>query len=506
MAKSQTLLARLLNTPDLPAIVPHLHPDVLHRVIQTCGLEDCAELVVHATPAQLARVFDLDLWRSRAPGRDERFAAERFGVWLTVLADAGPEVAADKLARLDLDLVAGGFAQHIAAFDRAAVAPYTTLDGEQMPGRASKCGHTAEIGGYLIEARRMSAWDEIVEVLASLATERPAYFHRLMRACVRLSDGAREEDASHTLLQDAEQHMFDLASERDGRREEQGYVTPAQAQAFLRSALDLKLDGDPPGPSALARAYFRAFDSMPPESPPSETPEARDAPVETVLEVLRDAGVLAPPPRALFAPADSVRSRFMWIETYVASHPESPEDLAYLANVILAGCSVQGRPFTQREAGDAVVATCNLGLENWPSHWPDRDVVTAFQVGWTILRRDVCICSATRLIAILAGLVLADRNTRLSVDWLRRDLIRHVAEGEPWRARAALDVILELDAASWASLLGLIDVYPVLHAALSAGRRGARTIDPGDVMFISQNSDIVVVQGFLAELPSILAG
>ena len=506
MAKSQTLLARLLNTADLPAIVPHLHPDVLHRVIQTCGLEDCAELVVHATPAQLARVFDLDLWRARAPGRDERFDAERFGVWLTVLADTGPEVAADKLARLDLDLVAGGFAQHIAAFDRAAVAPYTTLDGDQMPGRAPASGLASEIGGYLIEARRMSAWDAIVEVLGSLATERPAYFHQLMRACVRLSDAAREEDASHTLLQDAEQHMFDLAGERDERREGQGYATPAQAQAFLRSAGDLQLDGDPPGPSPLVRAYLRAFDPMPPESHPSETREAHGAPVETVLEVLRDAGVLAPPPRALLAPGDPAQSRFPWIETHVASHPESAEDLAYLANVILAGCSVQGRPFTEREAGDAIVATCNLGLENWPSHWLDRDVVTAFQVGWTVLRRDVCVYTANMLVAVLAGLVLADRDTRLSIDRLRRDLIRHVAEGEAWRARPALDVILTLDASAWASLLGLIDEYPVLHAALDAGKRGARTIDPADVTFISQNSDIAAVHGFVAELASILTG
>ena len=38
MAKSQSLLVRLLNTPDFPTIVPRLQPDVLHRVIQTCGV------------------------------------------------------------------------------------------------------------------------------------------------------------------------------------------------------------------------------------------------------------------------------------------------------------------------------------------------------------------------------------------------------------------------------------------------------------------------------------
>ena len=46
MAKSRSLLNRLLSTPDLANAVPRLQPDVLHRVIQTCGLEDCALTVV----------------------------------------------------------------------------------------------------------------------------------------------------------------------------------------------------------------------------------------------------------------------------------------------------------------------------------------------------------------------------------------------------------------------------------------------------------------------------
>src|SRR5262245_944710 len=162
MAKSQTLLARLLNTPDLPAIVPRLPPEVLHRVIEACGLEDCAEFVALATPVQLARVFDLDLWRARTPGSDERFDADRFGVWLAVLLDAGPEVAAEKLAGLDIDLVVAGFAQHIAVFYMVAGASYTTLDGELMPGPMAGRSRAAEIGGYAIETRRTTAWDAIL--------------------------------------------------------------------------------------------------------------------------------------------------------------------------------------------------------------------------------------------------------------------------------------------------------------------------------------------------------
>src|SRR5262252_2551036 len=95
------LLARILDTPNLARAVPQLQPELLHRLIDQCGLEDCAELVALATPAQLSAVFDLDLWSSRQPGEEERFDADRFGVWLEVLLESGAPFAAGKLAAID---------------------------------------------------------------------------------------------------------------------------------------------------------------------------------------------------------------------------------------------------------------------------------------------------------------------------------------------------------------------------------------------------------------------
>src|SRR4051794_15428186 len=78
------LLDRILDIPHLAQVVPRLQPDLLHLVIQRCGLEDCAELVALTTPDQLARLFELDLWRAARPGLDEQFDADRFGVWIEV--------------------------------------------------------------------------------------------------------------------------------------------------------------------------------------------------------------------------------------------------------------------------------------------------------------------------------------------------------------------------------------------------------------------------------------
>jgi hypothetical protein len=84
-------------------------------------------------------------------------------------------------------------------------------------------------------------------------------------------------------------------------------------------------------------------------------------------------------------------------------------------------------------------------------------------------------------------------------------LIRAIREGEPWRVRNDLDVIITLDTLSWAALLGLIDECPVLHAALGASRRSVLRVDPKEFSFISENVDIARVRGFLGELPSNLA-
>src|SRR5262245_42867919 len=97
----RTALVRILGTANLEHVVPHLQPEVLHRAIQTCGLEDSGELVMLATPEQLTRVFDLDLWRSAAPGLDEQFDGDRFGVWLEVMAEFGADAAAQKLAEMN---------------------------------------------------------------------------------------------------------------------------------------------------------------------------------------------------------------------------------------------------------------------------------------------------------------------------------------------------------------------------------------------------------------------
>jgi hypothetical protein len=534
------LLDRILETPHLAHVVPRLPPELLHRVIQTCGLEDCGELVALATPGQLAAVFDLDLWRPAQPGLDEQFDADRFGLWLEVMMESGAAVAAQKLAETDVDLAIAGFAQHMLVFDPAAVSPSASMDGEEMsavgtPNDALSC----DVGGYLVVARRSDAWDATVAVLTSLEAEHHDNFHRVMRGCRNLSNSKPEIDGLDDLLPVEEQAMFDVAFDRVGRREKQGYVTPAQARAFLQMARQLQLGQQTtPLRNPVADAYFRVIEwtDLPGGSDASPAPaDCADA-IAAIVDVLTEAGVLPQPPRALLAGPHGDAPRLSRIQAQMqfardrdyAAYSMRTEEFAYLANTIVAGCSIQGRPFTVREASDAAAAVCNLGLENWPTHWlvkkagaissavdggttlpedflVNHDLIGVFQVGWTVLHSDVAMYAAAQLIQVLTDLRNDDRQIQAELDALRIDMGRHWRDGAPWRAREALEAIMLLDMPAWATLLGLIDECPVIPAAIGASRDSrTRAVSASAFEFISESGQIASVHQFMASLAKTL--
>jgi len=525
------LLDRLLDTANLADAVPRLQPELLHRVIERCGLEDCGEIVALATPEQLARVFDLDLWRAAQPGLDERFDAERFGVWLAVLVEVGAAEAAQKLAGMDADLVVNGLVQHARVFDYAAIAPYTTTDGHEMPASdALEDRLTFDVGGYTLAAKRSEAWDAIVAVLTSLESDHPTFFDRVMRRCVELSDSGAEIDGLDDLLADDDQAMFDLEIDRERRREQTGFATPAQARAFLqmarepRGAADAAVRGDP-----IARAYFRAVDeAVVPIAPTGAReltagadPGGGDASEEaaaSVVEVLREEGLLGQPPRALLGGGYSdapprlghIQAQLQHLlERDSAAYERRTGELVFLANTLLAGCSIQTRAFTLQEASDAAVAACNLGLENWPAPVADdflaaHDLIAVFQTGWTMLHRDVCMVAAARLIEVLTVLECGDGEIQAGLDALRRDLTTYWKNGTPWRAREAMDVLAGLDMPAWAGLLALIDECPAIHAVVDAQGTRARSVSATAFAFIAEKAQIAQIRVFLDALPEML--
>ena len=186
-------------------------------------------------------------------------------------------------------------------------------------------------------------------------------------------------------------------------------------------------------------------------------------------------------------------------------------ELAFLANTLMAGCPIQSRSFTAQEASDAAVAVCNLGLEHWPADVPDsflidHDLVSAFEVGWAVLYKDVSMFVAKQLLVALSSLQCADADIEKEIGILRRELRTQCQAGTPWRARTALDVIAMLDPPAWVSVLGLLDECPVIPAALMAtleGRTGA--ISPTEFEFISTRSQLGSVRVFMERFLDIVS-
>jgi hypothetical protein len=564
-ASAEHRLARLLDAPFLARVVPHLAPETLHQLIRHRGLDACGELVASATPAQLTSVLDLDLWGRGRPGRDDQFDVDRFGEWLEVLVDTGDSVAARTVASLDPHLVVLGLCRYLRVFDPGTFEPTESSDDEPRDRHEMMNSETSgdvlecDVGGYLVRARRMDAWDAILALLVALETEHPSSFHAVMEGCRRLSNSRPEIDGLDDLLPAPEQHLHDAAVERDRRQSRKGYATPADARAFLQTARQPRA-ASAAAAHAIVSAYFRAadedVDSQPagsrPGAPDRDTPgdsggaddgsAASDIPasIEAVIALLAEAGVLPDRPRALLEAGhdDAPSTRLPLLRrlmdfvllrderTYLARTREH----AFLANILLAGSSVQARPFTPKEASDAAAAICNLGLDCWPARWPgplppgpalpqdrdrrqaadaflvDHDLVTAFEVGWSVLYQDVSLFTADRLVSVLSDLRCVDADIRRGLRTLRRTLVEQREAGTPWRARDAVEVLAMLDTTAWASVLGLLDDCPILPAALTAVlERRTTSVSPSAFEFISTTAQIGDVRVFMGMLPGLLS-
>jgi hypothetical protein len=520
MSKRQDPLARLTGSKYLARVVPQLAPETLHQIVRHYGLDACGEIIALATPTQLASVFDLDLWRSARPGHDERFDPERFGEWLEALADAGGTLAARTVAAMDEHLVVAGLSRYVRVFDPAALV--TTVDGEPLDiDVPSQPGPECEVGGYLVRGITADAWDAIVALFLALEADHQDRFHAVMRECRRLSHSTPEIDGLDDLLMEPEQLLHELALAREDRRSQQGYSTPADARAFLLMARQRPHQSPgQPAVNPLVAAHFRAVNDTSRSAPAStraSVPEALDAGGEMLdmRDLLSRAGLAPERPRALLEGTHSQPSRVPLIRTLIEYVRDSDEalylarthELAFLANTLAAGCSIQSRSFTPQEASDAAVGICNLGLESAAGldvTLPDtflmhHDLVSAFEVGWTVLHEDVSMFAAAQLVFALSALQCSDADIQEGLDTLRIELTKQHEAGTPWHARHALEVIAMLDMLAWVGIAGLLDECPVIPAALTAtleGRTGA--VSATEFEFISTRTQLGSVREFMA--------
>jgi hypothetical protein len=465
---ARDVLARLLDSPDLTLEVQSMEPQALVQLVQDCGLEECGAIVSLATTEQLVRVFDDDLWRQPEAGAEERFDTDRFAVWLAVLAEAGPDLAAAKLAAMDFDFVTAALSRYVLVVDSLAVMTLAT-EAEQEGNEASDellaqreaakglldDAVSLEIGGYTVVARRGEHWDALASILASLEQNHHALFGRLMSRCAEMaSEWIVDNGGLYDVLSSEAQLLDDIAGDREARRDEQGYVPPQQAAAFLREAR---------------------------ESPALAAPLASGS----RLPQHADGGPRLGRIRARLASGDDAdRER---------------QELAYLANILVAGSTFAGHRFRAVEAAEAVLALCNLGLDISDSDGAGVGLTALFRMGWSVGHRDVVRFVAERLAAILKTLRCPDRELRRDIRGLAARLEAELAVGTPWRARDELQILAALDQPAAAILDGLIDECPVVPQWDPSAK--AERVTPS-FEFLSERRQVDWVREFVASLPA----
>jgi hypothetical protein len=384
---STDLLLRILERPALVAALRELPGAVLGKLIERVGLEDAGELVALATTEQLERVFDDDLWRAERAGGDETFQPERFALWLRIMLDAGEDRLGQRLCELPQELLALAVHRLVLVLDMDVLAEQLAPGDEEAEAleRALDTSIVEEWEEFRLIARDPDVWDDVWGALLSLDRDHHDRLRAILEACCAMStEYISGQGGLFQVLTAAEMLDSDVAAARDERRVAEGFISPADARAFLALA---RRGGGGDGRDPITRAYFRALAPQktpkprPAAAPTTQAPRSRggelatEADVHHLAALLREAEVLAPEPtQPLAALTDGSAAKPhlvapLFEQAMSDLRQGDPvlfstriRELGYLVNVWIAGGAHEGRRPRPVEALETVLRTCDAGL------------------------------------------------------------------------------------------------------------------------------------------------
>ncbi len=388
---STELLLRILERPALVAAVRELPGAVLGKLIDRIGLEDAGELVALATTAQLERVFDDDLWRAERVGGDETFRPERFALWLRVMLDAGEGVLVQRLCELPQELLALAVHRLVLVLDVDVVAEQLAPGDEEAEAlaRALETSLLEEWEEFRLIARDPDLWDDVWGALLSLDREHHDQLRELLERCCAMSTEYISGQGGLFQVLTAEEMLdSDVAAARDDRRVAEGFISPADARAFLALA---RRGGRSDARDPITRAYFRGLEpnevatQEPRKAQKSDERRSRDtalaaeADVGELVALLEEAEVIAPLPTQPLAALPAPEEKPAATKTHLvaplferamsdlrqrdpALFSERTRELGYLVNVWIAGGAREGRRPRPVEALEMVLKTCEAGM------------------------------------------------------------------------------------------------------------------------------------------------
>jgi hypothetical protein len=386
---STALLQRILERPGLVAAVRKLPGAVLGKLIDRIGLEDAGDLVGLASTAQLERVFDDDLWRADRTGGDETFRPERFALWLRVMLEAGEGALVQRMCELPQELLALAVHRLVLVLDNDVLTDLLTAEDEEAEQivRALEDSLVEEWEEFRLIARDPDVWDDVWNALLSLDRDHHDRLRAILQQCCDLStEYISGQGGLYQVLTADEMLDSDVAAARDDRRAAEGFVSPADARAFLELA---RRGGGGDGRDPITRAYFRGLVN-PTEPLQVDAPGKRGAggaasararatalataaaaDARDLAALLREAEVVAPAPTLRLGPAEGQPHLVAPLFEQAMSdlRQRDPErfsarvrELGYLVNVWIAGAAHEGRRPRPVEALEMVLKICEAGM------------------------------------------------------------------------------------------------------------------------------------------------
>lgn len=395
------MLAQVLEQPNLVDEVRALAPHDLARVVETIGLEDAGELLALVSTDQLVGLFDEALWKNRSAGDVETFDAAEFARWLGVLFEAGEAWVAERLAALPEELLTLAIGSQIWVFDADGFTDTLAQEDPAVLDRVEKqlaSSLSEELWGYELIARRPESWDLVIAALTELDREHSALQGRVLARLASLSAQQVDDAGGLSELLSGEESLADeVAGAREERRGAEGFVPAADALAYLRlAARGLAA----PARDPITAAYFRRLDGTrapalhraPAGGANAERSGAAPSPLGLLVarahaEANEDAADAPTSQRALPGSSDSpLRAALHALDADTLAHRQS--ELAYLANVLVAGATIGARRVRPVEAVRAAIAIVEHGmtLASHDQHAKAPPLDALFRLGWADLR------------------------------------------------------------------------------------------------------------------------
>jgi hypothetical protein len=398
IAARSRLLQILQNNPALPALLRNLQPAALARLVDRVGLNDAGELMALAPTHKLLQALDESLWKSPEPGVAEAFDARELVDWLEAWNEIGDTFVADRLTAMSDEYRALCLSHLVSVRIHHTLAFLAIPDDEVDRERDTlqPLGSCAFYGPYIVVPTIEDEWDIVRTSLDALWTEQP----ECLLQTLGMLDGAESMLAAQEVRR---RLQLDVARERELHRENLGYVTATGASAFLVFVATARIE-ELAALSAYdeeTRRHLATFgasqiedvaEDEPDESPP-ETVEDLE-PLRTVLE--REE--LIPQSALLLTDQRAREHRALTEALGELAEIDRPafercaRELAYLANVLKVGISLQGEPMSDDDARDAAYSACDRGLQLAREHALDAGIehepglIRLFALGWRVLR------------------------------------------------------------------------------------------------------------------------